>query len=64
MAKAAAKTGVSPTVLIAIEQYFPEKQRIIEDNLEYRILPFSARVLVWLMRPNWVRSCLIHVIEK
>lgn len=49
MAKAAAKTGVSPTVLIAIEQYFPEKQCIIEDNLEYRILPFSARVLVWLM---------------
>lgn len=64
MAKAAAKTGVSPTALIAIEQYFPEKQRIIEDNLEYRILPFSARVLVWLMRPNWVRSCLIHVTEK
>lgn len=31
MAKAAAKTEVSPIVLIAIEQYFPEKQRIIED---------------------------------
>lgn len=35
MAKAAAKTGVSPTVLIVIEQYFPEKQRIVEDDLAY-----------------------------
>lgn len=48
MAKAAAKTGVSPTALIAIEQYFPKKQRIIEDDLVYRILPFSAKALVWL----------------
>jgi len=43
--KAAAKTGVSPTALIAIEQYFPKKQRIIEDDLAYRILPFGARAL-------------------
>jgi hypothetical protein len=35
VAKAAAKTGISPTVLIAIEQYFPEKQRIVEDDLAY-----------------------------
>jgi methyltransferase (TIGR00027 family) len=62
--KAAAKTGVSPTALIAIEQYFPVKQRIIEDDLAYRILPFGARALVWLARPDWVRSWLIHVTEK
>lgn len=64
MAKAAAKTGVSPTALIAIEQYFPEKQRIIEDNLACRILPFGVRALVWLTRSNWVRSWLIHETEK
>lgn len=64
MAKAAAKTGVSPTALIAIEQYFPEKQRIIEDDLAYRILPFSARALVWLVRPSWIRSWLIRETEK
>ena len=63
MAKAAAKTGVSPTALIAIEQYFPEKQRIIEDDLAYYILPFGARALVWLVRPNWVRSWLIRATE-
>jgi methyltransferase (TIGR00027 family) len=64
VAKAAAKTGVSPTALIAIEQYFPEKQRIIEDDLAYRILPFGAKVLVWLMRLSWVRSWLIRETEK
>jgi methyltransferase (TIGR00027 family) len=63
VAKAAAKTGVSPTALIAIEQYFPEKQRIIEDDLAYHILPFGARALVWLVRPNWVRSWLIRATE-
>jgi methyltransferase (TIGR00027 family) len=62
--KAAAKTGVSPTALIAIEQYFPKKQRIIEDDLAYRILPFGARALVRLVRPNWVRSWLVLRTEK
>lgn len=64
MTKAAAKTGVSPTALIAIEQYFPKKQRIIEDDLAYRILPFGARALVWLAQPNWVRNWLIRETEK
>lgn len=64
MTKAAAKTGVSPTALIAIEQYFPKKQRIIEDDLAYRILPFGARALVRLVRPNWVRSWLVLTTEK
>jgi methyltransferase (TIGR00027 family) len=64
MTKAAAKTGVSPTVLVAIEQYFPEKQLIIEDRLAYRMLPFGMRTLVWLMRFNWARSWMIHAAEK
>lgn len=64
MAKAAAKTGVSPTSLIAIEQYFPEKQHIIEDDLAYSLLPFGVRALVWLVRPNWVRDWLVRATEK
>ena len=43
MTQAAAKTGVGPTVTVAVEQQFPENQRIIEDNLAYSILPFSMR---------------------
>jgi len=58
MAQAAAKTGVGPTALVAIEQYYPKEERIIEDNLAYRILPFSVRVFVRLARligsgPGW-----------
>jgi len=33
MAKAAAKIGSDPTALVAMEQYFPEGERIIQDNL-------------------------------
>lgn len=61
MTKAAAKTGVSPTALVAIEQYFPAKQRIIEDDLAYRILPLGMRSLVWLMRFNSFRAWIIRV---
>jgi methyltransferase (TIGR00027 family) len=61
MTKAAAKTGVSPTALVAIEQYFPAKQRIIEDDLAYRILPLGMRSLVWLMRFNSFRAWMIRV---
>ncbi|WP_269851828.1 hypothetical protein [Methanosarcina horonobensis] len=56
MTKEAAKTGIGPTVLVAIEQHFPENQRIIEDDLAFRILPFSMRAFVWLMRFNSVRA--------
>lgn len=64
MTIAAAKTGVSPTALVAVEQNFPEKQRIIEDKLAYRILPFSIRALVWLTRLNSVRSWIFRTTEK
>ncbi|AAM31165.1 methyltransferase [Methanosarcina mazei] len=61
MAKAAAKTGMSPTAMVALEQYFPEKQRIIEDDVAYRILPFGMRSIVWLMRFNSLRNRMIRV---
>jgi hypothetical protein len=41
MAQAAAKTGAGPTVMVAIEQYFPSHQRIIiVDDMAYSVLPF------------------------
>lgn len=39
MTKSATKTGADPTALVAIEQYFPETERIIDDNLADQILP-------------------------
>jgi methyltransferase (TIGR00027 family) len=64
MAKAAAKTGPGPTVSVAIEQYFPKKQRIIEDNLAYRILPAGMRIFVRLVKPEPIRNLIIRTIEK
>jgi methyltransferase (TIGR00027 family) len=64
MAKAAAKTGVGPTTLVAIEQHFPEKQRIIEDDLAYRILPFGMKAFVWLVKPDPVRAWMVRATEK
>ncbi|MFL0197723.1 SAM-dependent methyltransferase [Clostridium sp. WILCCON 0269] len=63
MARAAAKTGADPTVMVAIEQYFPKKERIIEDGLAYGILPFG-RSFVWLARFNSVRNWMVRAAEK
>ena len=64
MAQAAAKTGVGPTTTVAVEQYFPEDQRIIDDDLAYRILPFGMRAIVWLMRPDSARDWIVRISEK
>lgn len=63
MAQAAAKTGAGPTVMVAIEQYFPSHQRIITDDLAYSVLPFSARALVWAMRPPLARNWMVRATE-
>ena len=60
----AAKTGINPIALIAVEQYFPKKQRIVEDGLAYRMLPVGSRIFVKLMQPNWVRNWIIRLSEK
>ena len=62
--RAAAKTGINPIALIAIEQYYPQKQRIVEDDLAYRMLPAGSRIIVKLMKPNWVRNWMINLSEK
>jgi methyltransferase (TIGR00027 family) len=64
MAKEAAKTGVNPIALIAIEQYFPKNQRIVEDRLAYHMLPLRSRIFVRLLRPSWIRNQIIRGSEK
>ncbi len=63
MAKAAGKTGSGPTSLVAIEQYFPEGERIIVDNLAHRLIP-SGGVFLKMMRFNLVRDWMVKVTEK
>lgn len=58
MTRKAAKTGPGAMVLVAIEQGFPEAERIINDPLAYPILPLSSRfwVRVSLVMRDWVVS--------
>lgn len=63
MAKEAAKTGAGPTALIAIEQYFPKKERIVEDELAYHILP-TGRAFLWLMHPKSLRDWMVRATDK
>ena len=50
--------------MVAVEQHFPGDQRIIEDDLAYRILPFGTRAFVRLMRPAVARDWMVRATEK
>jgi methyltransferase (TIGR00027 family) len=64
MAQAAAQTGIMPTFLVAVEQSFPPQQRIVNDDMAIRMLPFAAAQLVRLLRLRWPRDGLIALVEK
>jgi len=64
MAKVAARTGIMPMALVAIEQYFPEAQRVVNDDLAARLLPPGAMMFVHLLRMRWLRDWIIGLSEK
>jgi methyltransferase (TIGR00027 family) len=64
MAKAAAKTGPGPTALVAVEQYYPKRERLIEDDAAFSILPPAYRAFVALTRAAFVRDWLVRSSEK
>jgi len=41
MGKAAARTGIMPTALVAVKQCFPTGQRVIDDDLAALTLHFE-----------------------
>jgi len=53
-----------PTVLVALEQYFPKEQRVIDDALAAKALPLGAVLFTWLLRPRWMRDWIIRMSEK
>lgn len=63
MTKTAA-TGYGPTVMVAIEQRFPESARIINDDLAARILPFKTRVSTRLWLLLLPRDRMVAFLEK
>jgi O-methyltransferase involved in polyketide biosynthesis len=64
MARAAAKTALMPTVLVAAEQWFPNEQRIVDDGLSYSMLPFGAKMFVRLLRLRWLRYWVIRKVDR
>lgn len=64
MSKAAAETGLGPTVVVAIEQSFPPGKRGVQDELSYRILPLAMRGFVSLMRFASLRNWMIRASER
>ena len=63
-AHSAAGTGKGPAGILAIEQFLPEKERIIDDSLACRILPIMDRAFLVLMRFKAIRDWTIKYSEK
>ena len=59
-----AKTGLGPTLLVAIEQNYPENKRIISDHLASSMLPFGMRIFIWFMQFSVIRDWMVKTIEK
>ena len=64
MTQAAAKTGLGPTIPVAIEQHYPEHTRIISDHLASSMLPLGVSAFVWMMRITPLRNWFVKAIEK
>jgi len=64
MAKEAANTGLGPTTIVAVEQYYPPGQRIINDEFAFEMHPFALRAFIGLAKYGAIRNRLINVMEK
>lgn len=64
MTKAAGKTGVGPTVSVAIEQHFPKAERLIDDGFAYWMVPAGMRMIVRMTRSASVRDWFVRSLEK
>lgn len=62
--KAAAGTGVKPTVVVAVEQNFPKDERIINDDLAAQIISASDRFWVYATKISAVRNWIVSLTEK
>ncbi len=60
----AAQTGSAPTFLVAMEQYEPPAQRIIDDDLATKVLPGGVRFFLKLLRIPLLRNWMINLFEK
>ncbi len=64
MSEASAKTSIGPIALIAVEQNYPDGQRVITDRLAYHMLPLGSKILVRLLKPSWMREWIIGLSDR
>jgi len=64
MSRAAAKTGIMPMALVAIEQSFPRDRRVVQDDLAYHMLPWWGRAFARALRPRWARDWTVAQSER
>ena len=50
--------------LVAVEQYFPKAQRVIDDDLAARLLPIGAKIFVHFLRGHRIRDWIMGLSEK
>ena len=62
--KGAAKTGVGPTLIVAIEQNFPKELRVIEDNLAAQLYSGSNRFWINLTKIASIRNWMVNFTTK
>jgi hypothetical protein len=60
----AAGTAIGPMLAVAVEQYTPQAQRLVLDELAYQFLPSGMKALVSLARWPAVRKFLSNIAEK
>jgi methyltransferase (TIGR00027 family) len=53
-----------PMAVVAVEQYLPKAQRVIDDGLAAPLLPLGAMIFVRFLRPRWMRDWIIGLTEK
>lgn len=63
-ANKAARTAWGSVVQVALEQYIPRQQRIVQDALAYRFLPKYLRLLVRTASPKVVRERLLVAVDR
>jgi methyltransferase (TIGR00027 family) len=64
MANQAAQTAFGPMSVVAVEQNYPEDQRLVQDDLAYQFLPASLKALVTLTRWPPARALMFSLSER
>ena len=62
--KGAAKTGNQPTLVVAIEQNFPQEERIINDTLAPKLYSGADRFWIQLTKISLFRNWMVGLTEK